>query len=88
MGTRAFWWEVLQNPTLALELTAQRLNIMGCVNPNEHTSAIAAAVCLVAVHGEGAVVTTAVATKVFLDFKASLACNRAAIKHSRLLPQV
>jgi hypothetical protein len=88
MGTRAFWCEVSQNPTLALEFIAQRLNIMGCVNPTEQTSAIAAAVCLVAVHGEGAVVTTAVATKVFLDFKASHACNRAAIKHSRLLPQV
>ena len=67
-----------QQPTLAAEMIAQRLNTMGCINPNEATSAEAAATAIVAQLGvsAAAVAPAEECTTVYNQFKAGHACAR------------
>ena len=54
-GTLPFWTLLRENPSLVLDLVAQRLHTVGLINPAETTSKEIVAAILVAMHGRNGV---------------------------------
>lgn len=71
-GNKQFWEDLLSNPGLAVETVAQYLHLFGLENPSELTSAVAAAVIIVAQWGAASAhyATANDVNKVFNEFKA------------------
>lgn len=84
-GTAPFWSQFTENPHVSSEILAQHLNMLGCVSPNEPTSAGAAAAILVAQLGMAATtVSQEAAWNCFSQFKASHASMDAHVIAQRL----
>ena len=71
-GTSRLWRDVQANPSLAGELIAQHLALLGLSSPTEPTSAAVAAAIVVGIYGPAAasVIAEAEIVKWFMWFKA------------------
>jgi|TARA_B110000116_G_scaffold204388_1_gene179482 hypothetical protein len=74
-GTQALWADISATPLLALEIVAQHVNALGCVNASETSSAvIAAGICVLKMGNAALTISAQEADSHYQETKAIASC--------------